>query len=261
MRWSPASGACDPITVNVPSQAALLCDIEARMDAGQGTAVATLNLDHVVKLSRDRAFQAAYGRHSHVTADGRPVVWLTRLAGQRVDLVTGSDLVMPLMALAARMQWPVGLVGATAPVLETAATRLQAAEPGLQIVTRIAPAMGFDPHGAEAAALLDQVQASGARVILLALGAPKQEIFAARCIERLPGVCVVSIGAGLDFIAGTQRRAPRWVRKLAAEWLWRLGTAPKRLAGRYAACAVLLPKLTLQAMLARIRARGHATDG
>lgn len=254
MRWSPAPAEGGPITVTVPSQAALLEDLRHRIDGGQGAAVATLNLDHVVKLQRDAAFRNAYARHSHVTADGRPIVWLSRLSGQPVDLVTGSDLIAPLMALAADLACPVALVGATAEVLEVAAARLTEDHPGLRVVARIAPAMGFDPDGAEADRIMAELEATGARLVLLALGAPKQERFAARCRDRLPSVCVVSIGAGLDFIAGTQRRAPRWMRALALEWLWRLSTDPKRLAARYAACAVLLPKLTVRAMFGRRKA-------
>ena len=87
---------------------------------------------------------------------------------------------------------------------------------------------------------------SGARLCILARGAPKQEMFAARGTERLPGF--VSIGAGLDFIAGTQRRAPRWVRQIAVEWFWRMACDPRRLALRYWSCVLILPELVLAAL-------------
>ncbi len=73
---------------------------------------------------------------------------------------------------------------------------------------------------------------SGARVVFLALGAPKQERFAARAQRALPAAGFLSIGAGLDFVSGAQVRAPAWVRAIAAEWLWRLAHEPRRLAGR-----------------------------
>jgi exopolysaccharide biosynthesis WecB/TagA/CpsF family protein len=132
-------------------------------------------------------------------------------------------------------------------VLRAAAARLEADHPGLKVAACIAPPMGFDPESAAADALLDQMAASGARICLLALGAPKQEVLAARGVARHPGVGFLSIGAGLDFIVGHQTRAPLWVRRIAMEWLWRMLSNPRRLAKRYFDCAVVLPGLALAA--------------
>lgn len=235
------------VAITHPTRAGLLADLAARLAAGQGFAVATLNLDHIVKLRRDAGFGAAYLAQSHVVADGNPVVWLCRLAGRRVELVPGSDLLGPVVALCARMGVPIALVGSTDAVLAIAAARLEADHPGLRVAARIAPPMGFDPAGVAAGDVLDRVAASGARVALLALGAPKQEALAALGRQRQPGLGFLSIGAGLDFIAGRQRRAPVWMRRLALEWLWRLAGNPRRLAARYGACAVALPGLAWRA--------------
>lgn len=239
------------IVVTVPDQAALLADLDARLASGQGFCVATLNLDHVVKLSRDAAFRAAYRAQTHVTADGNPIVWLARLAGQRVSLVPGSELISPLAALAAQQEAPVAFFGATDPVVTAAAEKLSQRYPALDVALCRAPAMGFDPTGAAAEADIAAIAASGARLCFLALGAPKQEIFAARAHAALPHVGFVSIGAGLDFIAGTQNRAPAWVQAVAAEWLWRLLNNPTRLGARYAACCAALPALTGKALRLR----------
>jgi exopolysaccharide biosynthesis WecB/TagA/CpsF family protein len=115
----------------------------------------------------------------------------------------------------------------------------------------IAPPMNFDPEGPEADATIERIAASGARVCFLALGAPKQEIFAARAQERLPETGFLSVGAALDFLAGTRRRAPVLIRQLAAEWLWRLALEPRRLGRRYAACIGVLPGLTMSALRVR----------
>ena len=96
--------------------------------------------------------------------------------------------------------------------------------------------------------LIEALRNSGARLTFLALGAPKQEMFAARCREILPDMGFASVGAGLDFLAQSQRRAPSWMRKLALEWLWRIGSNPRRLAGRYALCAVAMPRLAFSAL-------------
>jgi N-acetylglucosaminyldiphosphoundecaprenol N-acetyl-beta-D-mannosaminyltransferase len=238
--------------VNFPTEAALLADVEACLQRGQGFAIATLNLDHVVKLRRDPAFRAAYLAQSHVVADGNPIVWMSRLAGRRdVALVPGSELIAPVAAMSARLGVPLAFLGSTEPVLRAAAAQLEADHPGLKVAACLAPPYGFDPTGPAADALLDQVAASGARICLLALGAPKQEVLAARGFQRHPQLGFLSIGAGLDFIAGHQKRAPVWVRRIAMEWLWRMLSNPKRLARRYLDCALVMPSLAGKALAAR----------
>lgn len=247
------------LLVNVPTETELLAAVSDCLDRGRGFAIATLNLDHVVKLGRNPDFAAAYRAHTHVVADGNPIVWLSHLAGRRaVRLVPGSELIAPLATLAAAKKTPVAFLGSTEPVLNAAAQQLQADHPGLDVAACHSPAFGFDPTSAAADATLDQIAASGARICFLALGAPKQEILASRGHARHPALGFVSIGAGLDFIAGHQTRAPLWVRKLAMEWLWRMLTNPRRLARRYLDCVLVLPGLT-KAALAERRRKGSAT--
>jgi exopolysaccharide biosynthesis WecB/TagA/CpsF family protein len=241
------------INITNPTKEALLDDLQEHLVGRRGFAVATVNLDHVVKLSRDSRFRDAYVRHTHVVADGNPIVWLQQIAGRHVNLVTGSDLVEPIVALAAELDVPVGLLGSTSTILEFAAANLTQKNPTLQIVARIAPSPNFNPFGAEADRCLKQLKASGARLCLVALGAPKQEILAVRGREILPDCGFISVGAGLSFIAGTQRRAPRWMRRLALEWFWRLANERTRLAGRYRDCALILPSLVAWALRERSR--------
>lgn len=230
----------------------LLAVLTERFRARRGFALATLNLDHLVKLRQDRAFLAAYAQHDLVVADGNPVVWLSRLAGRPVGLVPGADMVVPMVRLAAEAGVSVALVGSTEAALRAAGEGLCARVPGLVIAARIAPAMGFDPMGQQGAEVIAALRTSGAGLCLLALGAPKQEIFAARAHAALPHMGFASIGAGLDFIARAQPRAPLWVRRLALEWLWRALSSPRRMVPRYARCAAILPGL----MVAAWRLRG-----
>lgn len=229
------------VEVNTPSQPALAQAVARRFEAQEGFAVATLNLDHLVKFSTNPRFRAAYQMQDLIVADGNPVVWLSRIARRPVDLVPGADLVVPISQQAAEAGVTVGLVGSTDDVLEGAAATLRDAAPGIEIVAEIAPSMGFDPDGPEADAVFEDLKAAEARLIFLALGAPKQEIMAARGRIEMPDAGFVSIGAGLDFLAGAQIRAPLWVRRVAMEWLWRMMSNPRRLAKRYIACAAILP--------------------
>ena len=235
------------VTVNIASHTALETAIRARWQAGDGFALATVNLDHLVKIRTDPSFAEAYAAQTFVVADGNPIVWLSKLAGTPVDLLPGSELVVPLCRLAAAEGISVALVGSHEAALADAARVLETATPGLKIVYAHPPSRGFDPEGAEADRTLAEVDASGARLCFLALGAPKQEILAMRGCRLAPRTGFVSIGAGLDFLGGHQRRAPRWVRRIAMEWLWRLLLQPRRLFKRYALSFAILPGLAWRA--------------
>jgi len=238
----------DVVHVNTQSAKALFDAVTERFVAGEGFAIATVNLDHLVKMRNSDSFLAAYLQQDFIVADGNPIVWLSRLAKRSVQLVPGSELVVPLARLAAENNIAIALLGSTEEALQQAATGLQNRIPDLKIATCIAPPFGFDPTGAQAKEILATLQGSGAGLCFLALGAPKQEEFAALGRELAPNIGFVSIGAGLDFIAGSQTRAPRWVQKLALEWVWRMLSSPRRLVPRYARCIWILPSLAVEAL-------------
>ncbi|MDQ2089341.1 WecB/TagA/CpsF family glycosyltransferase [Marimonas arenosa] len=243
------------IRVNVPDANALLAEVRARLRQGAGFALATINLDHLVKLRRSAIFRAAYDAQDLVVADGHPIVWLGWLAGRPLGLVPGSDMVLPLAEVAAEQGVKVALVGSTEASLAAAGAEMQRLIPGLEITAQIAPPMGFDPEGPAADAVLAELDQSDAGLVFLALGAPKQEILAARGRTTLPRVGFASIGAGLDFLSGTQTRAPAWVRAIAMEWAWRMLQNPRRLGWRYAKCFAILPVHGLRALGTRLSGR------
>ncbi|MEM9766027.1 MAG: WecB/TagA/CpsF family glycosyltransferase [Pseudomonadota bacterium] len=237
--------------LTVRQRAGLVKEVAARLARRQGFALATLNLDHLVKLRGNPAFAAAYAAHDLVTADGHPVVWLAGLAGETVELIPGADLVDTLSGLAAAEGASLALIGSTVETLDKASARLRSAYPGLRLALTHAPSPDFDPEGEEAAAVIRQLGASGAALAILALGAPKQERFAAKARATLPHCGFASLGAGIDFTAGHRARAPHLVRRLALEWAWRVAHEPRRLGGRYLACIALLPRLAFAALAAR----------
>ena len=244
------------VTVNIADHGQLLSSVATRLGNGQGFALATINLDHLVKLRHSARFRTAYAEQDLIAADGNPVVWLSRLAGRSVQLVPGSDVLVPLAAVAARVGVTVALVGSTEGTLRAAAAALLRAVPGLNIALCVSPPMGFDVDGAEADALLADLARRKIGLCFLALGAPKQEIFAARGRHLAPGVGFASIGAGLDFLAGTEIRAPMLMRKLSLEWVWRMMQNPTRMIPRYLACAALLPELIADALRLRHTSKG-----
>lgn len=239
------------ITVNVPDRPRLLAEVRARLLSGEGFSLATINLDHLVKLRASASYRQIYAAQDLIVADGNPIVWLSRLARRPVSLVPGSDLLRPLLEIAVQDAVPVAFYGSTPAVLAQAALNLNAEMPGLRVVWSGAPAMGFDPTGAEAVTALAAMQASGARLCIISLSAPRQEAFAAFGRTQAPAIGFCGFGAGLDFVAGQQSRAPLWMRKLALEWLWRVMSAPRRLIPRYIACIAILPGQVVAALRQR----------
>lgn len=229
------------ISVTIADWPALARAVTAKFAKGEGFALATLNLDHLHKLGLSSAFRHAYDAQDMITADGNPIVWCSQLGGEPISLLPGADLVVPLARLARESGIKLGLVGSTKESLEGAAASLRQQVPGIDIATKIAPAMGFDPEGDAAKQVLEDLSGAGIGLCFLALGAPKQEILAARGRVLAPEIGFASIGAGLDFLSGNQTRAPEWMRKIALEWLWRLLSNPRRLAARYLVAFHILP--------------------
>ena len=201
--WLPDAGAKTDgpkgkVAVSVPSLDDLLSDLKDHFERRQGFGLATLNLDHVVKLRDDPAFGVAYLAHSHVTADGNPIVWLSRIAGAPVDLLPGADLIAPLCNLAATTKTRVALLGSTDETLTAAASALMARHPGLEVALCISPPMGFDPSGPLADTYISRLDDADIGLCFLALGAPKQELFAAHAVTKTDRVGFVAIGSEYD---------------------------------------------------------------
>lgn len=235
------------VAVNALDRAGLERILAERFAAGEGAALATINLDHIVKLRQDKAFQKAYAAQDIVVADGWPIVWLSKIARRPVEKIPGSELVLPLSVLAARNDVHAALIGSHAQALQDAARVLEREAPGLQVAYQNAPPMGFDANSDLADELLKGVSDSGARLCFLALGAPRQELLAMRGRVLAPDVVFASIGAGLDFLGGHQKRAPVWVQTIGMEWLWRALGSPLRLGPRYLKCLAVLPGLVWEA--------------
>ena len=233
-------------TLPLEETAALICQ-NAGSVAAQN--VFTLNLDHIVKLRKDARFRAVYRRAGLITADGFPIVIACRLQGKSVTRVAGSDLIAPISAEAARSGKAIYLFGSNLQVLVKSSRVLRERNPGLTVAGMFAPPQGFDPASEVASRCVAAIGSSGADLCFVALGAPKQEVFADHGKSLLPNVSFVCIGAGLDFIAGAQVRAPRWMQSSGLEWLWRAASDPQRLLYRYLLCLRALPGLLARAAL------------
>lgn len=180
----------------------------------------------------DRAFQAMVNRADLVLPDGMPLVWCLRKRGhEAATRISGPDTMETLCERAARLGIPVGLYGGRDDVREALEAELRRRHPDIDIPYSYSPP--FRPLGEEEeAGIARSIEDSGARLLFVGLGCPKQEKWMARLAGRVPAV-MLGVGAAFDFIAGSQARAPRWMRDNGLEWLHRLGSEPRRLLGRY----------------------------
>ena len=221
------------------------------LTTGEQVQVATVNLDFLVRAQRHAELLAVLRRTDLNVADGMPVVWLSRLLGRPVpERVAGADLVPLLVREAAAAGAGVFLLGGEGGVAEAAARRLSNELPGLRAGWHEPPRAALDEMDTDL--LVDLVDRSGAAVLLVALGNPKQELWIARNRHRLPGVAVaVGVGCVFDPWAGRVRRAPGWMQRSGLEWLHRLVAEPRRLAGRFARDGAWLLLMTTQALFQR----------
>jgi len=208
--------------------------IEELVQARAGGMVFTPNVDHVVLAEKDERLRAAYARVSLSLVDGVPVLWASRLLGHPLpEKVSGSDLVLPLVERAAARGWRLYLLGGGPGVAERAADALRERFPGLTIAGTSAPMIDLKGDPQAWRAIGGQIAETKPDVVLVAFGAPKQELFCNENRDILSPAVLVCVGAGIDFVAGTARRAPAWISKLGMEWAYRLAQEPRRLAGRY----------------------------
>lgn len=168
-----------------------------------------------------------------VTPDGRPLVWALGVLGVKgASQVRGTDLTTHVVERAAREDVPIGLYGGTPMLLETFAGMLEERYPGIRVACKIAPP--FRPLTPEEdEAVTREIAASGARVLFVGIGCPKQERWMAAHKGRVPAV-MLGVGAAFDFHTGRVRQAPRWMQVAGLEWVFRLLMDPRRLWKRYA---------------------------
>ena len=210
--------------------------------------VVTPNVDHAVMFQERADLRSAYAEASLVLADGFPVVMASRMLGKRLpERVAGSDLAPALFDLASQAcadePLRVYLLGAAPGVAERAAASIETRWQNVKVVGTHSPPLGFERNDTENERILARISAARPTVLLVGLGAPKQELWVHRFRDRLDARVVLCIGATIDFLAGERNRAPVWMRKTGLEWLHRVASEPRRLLKRYLRDAWVFPRL------------------
>jgi len=194
--------------------------------------VAICNVHVVVSAARDDAYRKIIDGADMATPDGAPVAWMLRqlgFAGQ--PRISGPDLMWLLCKRCAAEKLPVYFYGSTKETLSALGEQLRQAFPSLMAVGLESPPFR-ELSAEEDAAVIQRINASGAGIVFVGLGCPKQERWMAEHRRRINAV-MIGVGAAFDFHAGTVKRAPKWMQDNGLEWLHRLASEPRRLWKRY----------------------------
>lgn len=218
--------------IDVIDAPAAVARISAWARAGESRSVCICNAHSIVTARQDPTFGRAVAEADMATPDGAPVAWMLRRQGAHAQpRISGPDLMLEYCAHAVANGESIFLYGSTPATLDALQSRLLARYPGLRIAGAYSPPFrALTPE--EDAAIVRQINASGAGTVWVSLGCPKQELWMASHRGRVNAV-MVGVGAAFDFHAATIARAPLWMRDHGLEWLHRLLSEPRRLWRRY----------------------------
>lgn len=202
----------------------------ARISRGESTWYGDINVASLANLRENRSLFRAFSSMDFVGVDGVGILWGARLLGISVpERLAGVDLFQDLVAAAAECQFSVYLLGAEPQVLEETARRFLSRHPHL--------ALAGCHHGyfgeAEEGKIVEEIRASGARMLFVGMPSPRKEVFLLKWREELGVTFMMGVGGSFDVIAGKVRRAPRWVQRSGLEWFFRMVQEPRRLFMRY----------------------------
>jgi len=202
-----------------------ISSIAGMVHSGKIHHIIPVNPEMVMLARKNAQFREAIERASLVVPDGIGVVYASRYLGRPIpDRVTGVDLTKRVAAVAARRGLRVFLLGAAPGVAELASIRLRSEFSGLIIAGTYAGS----PKPEEEAEICRLVAEAAPHILLIAYGAPSQELWIMRNRERLKVPVTICVGGTLDFLSGAVRRAPRPIQRAGLEWLYRLIQQPSR---------------------------------
>lgn len=219
--------------LNVDILALTRQELLERLDKG---VLVTPNVDHLVKLQRDREFYDVYKKAEWVVCDSKILYLLSKLLKRPLpEAIPGSSFFTSYyMYHKDDQNCRIFLLGAKEGIAAKAMQRINEKVGREIVIGAHSPSFGFEKNEKECEELIDIVNKSGANVLLVGVGAPKQEKWIMKYRDRMHGVDLfMALGATIDFEAGTLKRAPAFWQKIGMEWLYRCMKEPKRLFKRY----------------------------
>lgn len=196
--------------------------------------VITPNVDQIVRMETDSYFKEICDNAELLLTDGHPLLWIAKWYKTPIkEKICGSDLVPKLCEVAAQKGYSVFFLGAAPGVAQKAADKLKEKLPDLKVAGVYSPPIGFEKDQKELNKMNQMLYDSHADMLFVGMGVPKQDIFIYENMQKYQIPMSFSIGGTIDFIAGEQKRAPKWMSKIGMEWFYRLCQSPKRMFKRY----------------------------
>jgi N-acetylglucosaminyldiphosphoundecaprenol N-acetyl-beta-D-mannosaminyltransferase len=198
--------------------------------------VFTPNVDHLVKLQRNDAFLSAYAMADYKICDSTILMYASQFLGTPIqEKISGSDLLPDFCAYHQRNSaMKLFLLGGIDGVAQKAQYRINDQFERDMVVAAHSPSYGFEKDEAECLEIVARINRSDATVLVVGVGAPKQELWISRYKGQLPNIKIfLAVGAAIDFAAGNKSRSPQWMSEMGLEWLYRLVSEPRRLWKRY----------------------------
>jgi len=197
--------------------------------------IVTPNVDHMVKLYSDSEFRNIYQNAHLILPDGMPLIWASHLLRTPLDeKVSGSDLFMEMCKVSSQRGYRLFLLGGEShAAIERTAVRLENSYPGLNVCGYYSPPFGFDQDMRESKGIIRMIRDLSPDILFLGCGAPKSEKWVFKHLDDLAVPLSVSVGISFAYAARDVKRAPRFLQRIGAEWIWRLQQEPKRLWKRY----------------------------
>lgn len=198
------------------------------------TSIFTPNINLLVAAHKDEQYKEVLNTSSLLIPDGKPLIWTSKLFNQPLaEKVSGSSLFFRICEVAASKNLRVFLLGAGPGVGKMAKKNLEARYPGLTISGTYSPPYGFENDPSEIETIIERLRKSEADILIVGLGAPKQENFISSYLNRYEIPVSLGLGSSIDYAAGVQKMAPEWMKKAGLGWLFRLVDQPARLGKRY----------------------------
>jgi len=208
--------------------------IEELITDGRKSQVCVTNTHSLVLMHKDKEFKDITNSASLVVADGKPLTWISRLYGEPIpERVAGSDLVYGLGKKSSEKGYKLFFLGSNPATLGKMVENLKKMFPSLQVAGVYSPPFKKEFSGREDAKMIALINKVKPNVLFVGLGAPKQERWIWEHKDELQVPVSIGVGAAFDFVAGTVKRAPKWMQKCGLEWLFRLCQEPRRLWRRY----------------------------
>jgi len=229
--------------------------VDRLIERGEPAYFITANLNYAMLSARESRLREVNEKAAFILADGMPLVWYTRLAGRPLPgRVTGADLAPMLFERAAARGHSVYLLGGAEGVADEVARVFRRKYPRLRIVGVEAPVLG-ELSAERHERLIERIRAARPDLLLVALGQPNGEVWLSENCRALGVPACVQLGASFDFLAGRVRRAPRWMQRIGAEWLYRTLCKPGRMIPRYLQNGLFLLRAVGADLLSALRTR------